>query len=192
MSNEDQLIVIQTPTLTLGDAQQQQPSNMALSLAELAAPQVQNPPEGRTKRHFTFEEDNQIRQLVEIHGTNQWTLIAQQLQNRTARQVRDRYRCYLAPDVVHSEWTIEEEKKLMTLISQIGKAWAQLGKYFPGRTDVDLKNHWNKLQRHAKKIQPQQTIPDVPDLTQIKVDDVQMPSMPQIEPQEEQKPDGTQ
>ena len=80
----------------------------------------------------------------------------------------------------------------MTLISQIGKAWAQLGKYFPGRTDVDLKNHWNKLQRHAKKIQPQQTIPDVPDLTQIKVDDVQMPSMPQIEAQEEQKPDGTQ
>jgi hypothetical protein len=120
--------------------------------------------QARTKRHFTYEEDNQIRALVEQHGTNQWPLIARSLQNRNARQVRDRWRCYLQPGVVKSEWTLEEDRLLIHLCSQIGKLWAQLVKFFPGRTDVDLKNHWNKLQRHAKKIQPGNTLLESPDL----------------------------
>ena len=127
-------------------------------------------PETRTKRHFSYEEDNQIKALVEQHGTNQWALIAKSLNNRTARQVRDRWRCYLQPGVTKAEWTIDEDKTLIHLCQTIGKMWAQLVKFFPGRTDVDLKNHWNKLQRHAKKIQSSAALIDTPDINPIKLD----------------------
>lgn len=128
------------------------------------------PKEGRTKRHFTYEEDNQIRALVEQHGTNQWPLIARSLPGRNPRQVRDRWRCYLQPGVVKSEWTLDEDRMLIHLCSNIGKLWAQLVKFFPGRTDVDLKNHWNKLQRHAKKIQPGTSLIEGPELG-VKIDE---------------------
>ena len=133
--------------------------------------------ETRTKRHFTYEEDNQIKALVEQHGTNQWALIAKSLNNRSARQVRDRWRCYLQPGVTKAEWTIDEDKTLIHLCQTIGKMWAQLVKFFPGRTDVDLKNHWNKLQRHAKKIQSGTALIDQPDMNPIKLDGTDMVTM---------------
>jgi hypothetical protein len=35
---------------------------------------------------------------------------------------------------------------------QRGTQWSRLAKFFPGRTDVSLKNRWNKLQRRSKKL----------------------------------------
>lgn len=119
---------------------------------------IKTPVEGRTKRHFSYDEDQRLKALVEQYGTNQWGTIAKELGNRNPRQVRDRYRNYLAPDVVKAEWTIQEDKTLIALCQTHGKVWAQLTKYFPGRTDVDLKNHFNKLNRHAQKIQPGSSI----------------------------------
>lgn len=164
------------------------PLNDMSQSIELETPGPTN--EARTKRHFTYEEDQQIRQLVEQHGTGQWTLIAAQLQNRSARQVRDRWRCYLDPSVQKKEWTIEEDQLLLQLYQQVGRMWSQLMKFFPGRTDVDLKNHWHKLQRHAKKIQPNTPI-DVSELSMKMVDsNVNVNEVNQVMGQEnENKPD---
>ena len=140
-----------------------------------------SPPEGNqatsaknetpTKRHFSYAEDCLVRRLVEELGTGQWQAIAKQLENRTARQVRDRWRYYLDPALVHKEWTIQDDKLLISLIQTIGKQWSQLVKFFPGRTDVNLKNHWNKLQRRAKKISanglPVESPTDGSDLVQV-------------------------
>ncbi|KAI5494655.1 RNA polymerase II transcription regulator recruiting protein [Trichomonas vaginalis G3] len=172
--------------IVLDPAQQAPLTDIAQSM-ELEPPTTPN--EARTKRHFTYEEDQQIRQLVEQHGTGQWTLIASQLQNRSARQVRDRWRCYLDPNVQKKEWTLEEDQLLLQLYQSVGRLWSQLVKFFPGRTDVDLKNHWNKLQRHAKKIQPNQL--DVAELS-LKVPDqnITVNDMSQVMGQEnEAKPE---
>jgi len=120
-----------------------------------------------TKRHFSYAEDCLVRRLVEEHGTGQWALIAKQLDNRTPRQVRDRWRYYLDPQLVHNEWKIQDDKLLISLIQTIGKQWSQLVKFFPGRTDVSLKNHWNKLQRRAKKLNPSGIQIDSPDQAEL-------------------------
>jgi hypothetical protein len=106
----------------------------------------------REKRKFTAEEDTLVRQLVDQHGTRQWDVIARSLPNRSARQVRDRGKHFLSAQVSLRSWTVDEDRLLLHLGAQIGPQWSTLVKFFPGRTDVSLKNRWNKFQRRSRKL----------------------------------------
>ena len=105
------------------------------------------------RNKFTPEEDEQLRRLVEINGFKDWKLVSSLMKNRTARQCRERYNDYLNPALNNCEWTMEEEKKLIDLINQYGKKWSFLKQFFPGRSDVNLKNHWPVLERKLRAIQ---------------------------------------
>jgi hypothetical protein len=106
----------------------------------------------RSKHKFTAEEDALLRQLVDQHGTRQWDVIARSLPDRSARQVRDRWKHYLSPQVSLRSWTVDEDRLLLQLGGQIGPQWSTLVKFFPGRTDVSLKNRWNKFKRRSRKL----------------------------------------
>lgn len=67
--------------------------------------------------------------------------------SRTARQCRDRYRNYLSPDISTSPWSPEEDALLRGKVESLGSRWATMLRYFPGRTDVGLKNRWNLLRQ---------------------------------------------
>lgn len=108
--------------------------------------------EARTKRHFTSEEDSLLKELVRTHGMNQWHNISSHMTNRTARQCRDRWKNYLDPNLNKAPWTQEEDHLLMKLCSTPdNKSWSQIAKHFKGRTDTDIKNHYNKLKRRLSK-----------------------------------------
>ena len=50
-------------------------------------------------------EDQKLRQLVDVSGDNiQWSSIAREIKTRNARQCRERWNCYLNPDLMVSKY----------------------------------------------------------------------------------------
>lgn len=103
---------------------------------------VQLQPPKRQK--FSQVEDYVLRQLVQIHGDHgRWGEIARTLGNgRTLRQCRERYKNYLSPHLRNGPWTPEEEKLLTEKYNEIGPHWSKMTKFFDGRSDVNIKNHY--------------------------------------------------
>jgi hypothetical protein len=105
----------------------------------------------RLKQKFTMEEDHLIVSRVQEYGAKLWKVIAAGLPGRTARQCRERWVNYLSPDVRAVQWTIDEENLLRTKVGEYGQLWSRLVRFFVGRTDVSLKNHYRKLMRRDHK-----------------------------------------
>ena len=106
------------------------------------------------KQKFTASEDSALQALVKKHGTSDWKLIAEHMPNRTSRQCRERWKYYIAPSLqpgVTNEWTKEDDQKLLQKYSEIGPKWSQIARFFPTRTDINLKNRYHRLQRLQSK-----------------------------------------
>ncbi|EAX95540.1 Myb-like DNA-binding domain containing protein [Trichomonas vaginalis G3] len=110
---------------------------------------------GAKKHKFTPEEDQLLLDLVKKYGLFDWESIAEEMEDRTARQCRDRWNYYLNPDVRNNNWTEEEEKLLLKKYARYGPKWSLISKFFDNRTDVNIKNHYIVMQRKtARNDQP--------------------------------------
>lgn len=101
---------------------------------------------------FTPEEDEMLKQLVQIYGTNQWYLISLRMKGRDIRQCRERYIHYLDPKLNQTPWTKEEEELLIQKVNELGHKWKAMEKFFNNRTHVNIKNKWNKLERIRNRV----------------------------------------
>ena len=116
-------------------------------------PNAKLPTPGKTsKNKFTKEEDEILVRLVNQLGTSHWEAIAAQIPGRSARQCRDSWNHYLTPNINQMPWTIEEDRRLLTLYQMIGAHWAKIGEKFSGRTSVSVKNRWRRLHRQQLKL----------------------------------------
>jgi hypothetical protein len=86
--------------------------------------------------------------MINETSVPEWSVIAQKLGTRTARQCRERWRHYLRPVIDTAPWTAREDALLETEYRRIGPKWAQISAVFPGRTDVNIKNRWTMIHRH--------------------------------------------
>ena len=120
------------------------------------------PKQGKHKRRsaFTPEEDDRLRELVGKHGENNWFHIASKMPKRDTRQCRERWFNYLSPKVINGVWTQPEDDLLAEKVAIFGRKWKSIEPFFPGRTDINIKNRWNFLQKRKAKDQVKEVFDD--------------------------------
>ncbi|XP_071480858.1 myb-related protein A-like [Diadema antillarum] len=106
-----------------------------------------------SRSRWTKDEDDQLRQVIELHGTMDWKGIASFFPNRSELQCYHRWQKVLNPDLVKGPWTTEEDEKVVDLVQQYGpKRWSLISKYLVGRTGKQCRERWhNHLNPDIKK-----------------------------------------
>jgi len=102
---------------------------------------------GRRRLAFTPDEDDRLRKLVAKFGEHDWGRIAEKFPKRDRRQCRERWFKYLTPNVENGPWTDGEEELLRRKVDELGCRWTLIQVSFPGRTDINIKNHWKQMRK---------------------------------------------
>lgn len=105
----------------------------------------------KRRNYWLPHEDKVLMNLIGLHG-QKWTKIASCLENRTGKQVRDRYLNYLKPSIKQRGWTVEEDELLHKLYDEFGNKWSKIAAALQGRTENQVKNRYYSGVRKGKSI----------------------------------------
>jgi hypothetical protein len=98
---------------------------------------------------WTADEDNKLKDLVQMHGTKHWAAIAALVPGRTTIQCARRWHRFLKIKTERAtsryRWTEEEDSKLKDLVQMHGgKDWAATAALLPGRTVIQCTSRWHR------------------------------------------------
>ncbi|KAM1017813.1 hypothetical protein ACFX2A_048331 [Malus domestica] len=104
---------------------------------------------GLKKGPWTAEEDTKLINFILANGQCCWRAVPKLAGLlRCGKSCRLRWTNYLRPDLKRGLLSEYEEKMVIDLHAELGNRWSKIVSHLPGRTDNEIKNHWNT---HIKK-----------------------------------------
>ena len=94
-------------------------------------------------------EDEILKAAVMKYGKNQWSRIASLLHRKSAKQCKARWFEWLDPSIKKTEWSREEEEKLINLVRLMPTQWRTIASIV-GRTASQCLEHYEQLLDQAQ------------------------------------------
>ncbi|EYU17603.1 hypothetical protein ABFS82_07G106400 [Erythranthe guttata] len=116
---------------------------------------------GLNRGPWSAEEDTLLTTYIQLHGEGQWRFLPNKAGLlRCGKSCRLRWMNYLRPGLKRGNISEDEEDLIVRLHGILGNRWSLIAGRLPGRTDNEIKNHWNTYL--LKKLKNNKDSPESP------------------------------